>query len=101
MEKTRNVGNDLTEGSVAKKLIMFSIPLIGAYLLQSLYSMVDMLIVSRLAGTYSMSAVNIVAQVAQVVTGGHRCSLRISVRNHSDRGPVFGRRQKGRAAESH
>ena len=65
----KEIGNDLTEGSVAKKLILFSIPLIGAYLLQSLYSMVDMLIVSRLAGTYSMSGVNIVAQVAQVVTG--------------------------------
>lgn len=64
-----NFGTDLTEGSVAKKLILFSIPLIGAYLLQSLYSMVDMLIVSRLAGTYSMSGVNIVAQVGQVVTG--------------------------------
>lgn len=71
MEETQKggLGNDLTEGSVAKKLIFFSLPLIGAYLLQSLYSMVDMLIVSRLAGTYSMSAVNIVAQVAQVVTG--------------------------------
>ena len=65
----KSIGNDLTQGSVAKKLILFSIPLIGAYLLQSLYSMVDMLIVSRLAGTYSMSGVNIVAQVAQVVTG--------------------------------
>lgn len=52
-----------------KKLILFSLPLIGAYLLQSLYSMADMLIVSRLAGTCSMSAVNIVAQVGQVVTG--------------------------------
>ena len=62
-------GNNLTEGSVSKKLILFSLPLIGAYLLQSLYSMVDMLIVSYLAGTYSMSGVNIVAQVAQVVTG--------------------------------
>ena len=69
MEEVQDYGNDLTEGSVAKKLIFFSIPLIGAYLLQSLYSMVDMLIVSRLAGTYSMSAVNIVGQVAQVVTG--------------------------------
>ena len=68
-ERNREFGNDLTEGSVAQKLILFSIPLIGAYLLQSLYSTVDMLIVSRLAGTYSMSAVNIVGQVAQVVTG--------------------------------
>lgn len=69
MNKKEEFGNDLTEGSVARKLILFSIPLIGAYLLQSLYSMVDMLIVSRLAGTYSMSGVNIVAQVGQVVTG--------------------------------
>jgi len=68
-EKKKEFGNDLTEGSVAKKLILFSIPLIGAYLLQSLYSMVDMMIVSFLAGTYSMSGVNIVAQVGQVVTG--------------------------------
>lgn len=69
LEEVQQHGNDLTEGSVAQKLIFFSIPLIGAYLLQSLYSMVDMMIVSRLAGTYSMSAVNIVAQVGQVVTG--------------------------------
>lgn len=71
MEETQKngVGNDLTEGFVSTKLILFSIPLIGAYLLQSLYCMVDMLIVSRLAGTYSMSAVNIVDQVGQVVNG--------------------------------
>lgn len=62
-------GRDLTKGSVSKKLILFSLPLIGAYLLQSLYSTVDMLIVSYLAGTYSMSAVNIVGQISQVVTG--------------------------------
>ena len=44
MEEARKegLGNDLTQGSVAKQLIRFSIPLIGAYLLQSLYSMVDM-----------------------------------------------------------
>lgn len=63
------MGNDLTEGSVSKTLILFSLPFVGAYLLQSLYSIVDMLIVSYLAGTYSVSAVNIVGQVAQVVLG--------------------------------
>jgi len=70
MEETkRSVANSLTEGSVAKTLITFSIPLIGAFLLQSLYSIVDMLIVSHFAGTYSVSAVNIVGQVMQVVLG--------------------------------
>ena len=61
--------NNLTEGSVAKALIQFSIPLVGAYLLQSLYSTVDMLIVSHFAGTYSVSAVNIVGQIMHVVLG--------------------------------
>ena len=50
-DKKEQVGNNLTEGSVAKTLIAFSIPLVGAFLLQSLYSIVDMLIVSHFAGT--------------------------------------------------
>lgn len=70
MEGTKNeMGYSLIEGSVAKSMIRFSIPLIGAFLLQSLYSMVDMLIVSFFAGTYSVSAVNIVGQVMHVVLG--------------------------------
>lgn len=68
-EKKKQTGQNLTEGSVSKTLITFSLPFIGAYLLQSLYSIVDMMIVSYLAGTYSVSAVNIVGQVAQVVLG--------------------------------
>lgn len=68
-EVKENMGNDLTQGSVSKTLIRFSLPLVGAYLLQSLYSIVDMLIVSHMAGTYSASAVNIVGQISQVVLG--------------------------------
>lgn len=68
-EVKKEIGSDLTEGSVSGKLLLFSLPLIGAYLLQSLYSIVDLFIVSRFAGTYSISAVNIVGQIAQVVTG--------------------------------
>lgn len=68
-EVKKEIGSDLTEGSVSGKLLLFSLPLIGAYLLQSLYSIVDLFIVSHFAGTYSISAVNIVGQIAQVVTG--------------------------------
>lgn len=68
-EKRERTDHYLTEGSVARALVRFSIPLIGAYLLQSLYSIVDMLIVSHFAGTYSVSAVNIVGQMMQVVLG--------------------------------
>ena len=68
-DSKQTTANSLIEGSVAKTMIKFSIPLIGAFLLQSLYSMVDMLIVSFFAGTYSVSAVNIVGQVMHVVLG--------------------------------
>ena len=66
MSKTEN---KLTEGSVTKTLIVFSLPFIGSFLLQALYSVVDLLIVSHFAGTYSISGLNIVAQLTDMVLG--------------------------------
>ena len=39
---------DLTTGSVSKKLIIFALPLLFANLLQAFYSIVDMLVVGRI-----------------------------------------------------
>lgn len=61
--------NKLTEGSVTSALIRFSLPFLGAYLMQSLYSIVDLLVVSHFAGTYSISGLNIVAQITDLVLG--------------------------------
>ncbi len=66
MSKTEN---KLTEGAVTKTLIVFSLPFIGSFLLQALYSVVDLLIVSHFAGTYSISGLNIVAQLTDMVLG--------------------------------
>ena len=66
MSKTEN---KLTEGSITKTLIIFSLPFIGSFLLQALYSIVDLLIVSHFAGTYSISGLNIVAQLTDMVLG--------------------------------
>lgn len=66
MSKTEN---KLTEGSITKTLVVFSLPFIGSFLLQALYSVVDLLIVSHFAGTYSISGLNIVAQLTDMVLG--------------------------------
>lgn len=54
-----NAKGNLTQGSVLKKLWMFTLPFMGANLLQSLYSMVDLYIVGRFATTADVSAVSV------------------------------------------
>ena len=64
-----NLEHNLTEGSVIKNLILFSLPFVGSFVLQSLYCTVDLFIVSHYAGTYSISGLNIVAQITDLVLG--------------------------------
>ena len=55
--------NDLTKGSVFRKLCAFTLPFIGANLLQTLYGMVDLYIVGRFAATADVSAVSVAGTV--------------------------------------
>lgn len=55
--------NNLTQGSVFKKLFLFTLPFIGANLLQTLYGMVDLYIVGRFADTADVSAVSVAGTV--------------------------------------
>lgn len=48
---------DLTEGSILKKLLQFSIPLILSSLLQLLFNAADVVVVGRFAGNNSLAAV--------------------------------------------
>ena len=50
---------NLSEGNVAKQLVLFSLPFLASNIIQSLYSVADMLIVGRFSGTTSMSGVNL------------------------------------------
>ncbi len=50
--------NNLTEGSVPKTLIKYAIPMIATSLLQSLYSMIDLIIVGQFVGSTALSAIN-------------------------------------------
>lgn len=63
-----SIGKDLSEGNVVKQLIMFSLPFLAANVIQSLYSVADMLIVGQFSGTASISGVNIGSQVTFIIT---------------------------------
>lgn len=59
---------DLTQGSVAKELIVFSIPFVLSNLLQTLYSLVDMVIIGQFVGSAGLSAVSIGGDVLTMLT---------------------------------
>ncbi len=59
---------DLTTGSVLKQLIIFAIPVFFANLLQACYSVVDMAIIGKFAGTDAIAAVSIGGMVINLIS---------------------------------
>ena len=55
-EKMSKFENNLVEGRVAKQLILFSLPVLISNLIQTLYSVADMIIVGQFCGSASMAA---------------------------------------------
>ncbi len=64
MRKTK----DLTDGSIAKGLVRFAIPILFALFLQSLYGGVDLLVVGRFSETADVSGVSTGSLLMQTVT---------------------------------
>ncbi len=59
---------DLTEGSIKRNLIEFSIPYLLSYFLQILYGMVDLYIIGQYCGVESITAVSIGSQIMHMLT---------------------------------
>lgn len=59
---------NLTEGSVLKVIIYFSIPYLLSYFLQTLYGMADLFIIGQFNGVDSITAVSIGSQVMHMLT---------------------------------
>ena len=60
--------NNMSKGSIFKNLILFALPFLASNLVQSLYSVTDMIIVGHFAGPESMSGVNIGGQITFILT---------------------------------
>ncbi|MDR0468705.1 MAG: MATE family efflux transporter [Peptococcaceae bacterium] len=60
--------DDLSEGSVTKRLILFALPVLGSNFIQSLYTFAGMFIVGNFAGPEAMSGVSIGGQFTNTLT---------------------------------
>lgn len=59
---------DLTRGPIASVLIKLTVPFMLSNLLQTLYSMVDMIVVGQIVGSSGLSAVTISSQLIMLMT---------------------------------
>ena len=59
---------DLTQGNVVRKLLIFGIPMFAANVLTTLYSIVDMIIVGQFIGSTGISAVTTGSQFMFILT---------------------------------
>jgi len=60
--------HDLTEGNVAKKLLVFATPYMLSNLLQTVYNLVDMVVIGQFAGSIGLSAVSVGGDLIHVFT---------------------------------
>lgn len=60
--------NNLTQGSIIKTLIRFSLPLLFANIIQALYGAVDLMVIGRYCTAESVAAVSTGTQVTQIIT---------------------------------
>jgi len=63
-----NDKQNFTTGSIPKKMISFMIPVLGALILQSMYSAVDLLIVGKFGSTAGISGVSTGSGILNMVT---------------------------------
>ena len=66
--KKPKVGNDLTQGSIYKTLIVFAVPIILTNLIQQLYSMVDLMVIGQFVGSVGTVGISTGGEIADLVT---------------------------------
>lgn len=66
--KENTLSGDFTQGSIAKKLVKFMIPILGALILQAMYGAVDLLVVGQFGSDAGISGVSTGSNVINLVT---------------------------------
>ena len=67
MSNERALSGDFTQGSIAKKLVQFMIPILGALVLQAMYGAVDLLVVGQFGSEAGISGVATGSNIINVV----------------------------------
>lgn len=65
----KKISMDMTEGVIWKLLLRFAVPLMLSELVQTLYGMVDSVIVGRFCGTEALAAVGATGNVVKMLVG--------------------------------
>lgn len=60
---------DLTEGNIAKNILIFALPLVAGQLFQNLYNTVDSIVVSRCVGLTALAAVTSCTDISRLLVG--------------------------------
>ena len=68
MAEQKTMINDLTQGNVTKQLLKFSAPFMLSNVLQTLYSLVDMVVIGQYVGSVGLSAVSIGSELLMMFT---------------------------------
>lgn len=68
MPAQKSLVNDLTQGSVTPMLLRFSLPFVVSNALQTLYALVDMIVVGHFVGTAGVSAISITSALIWLLT---------------------------------
>ncbi len=66
--KQQTLIRDLTTGSVSRLLLVFAFPMLLSNLLQTVYNMVDMIVIGQFVGSVGLSAVSIGGDVLHFLT---------------------------------
>ena len=59
----------MTEGSIVKSVVLFSVPLLLSGILQLLYNAADIIVVGRFAGSESLAAVGSTGSLVNLIIG--------------------------------
>ena len=60
---------DLTQGSIAKQLLLFALPIFAGQIFQNLYNSVDSIIVGQAVGTTALAAVSASSDISMLLVG--------------------------------
>ena len=92
------IQTDLTSGSVTGKLIRYTVPLMASSLLQSVYSITDIIVAGHFIGENGISAINNASIVMNMITNiaiGLTLGGNILVSQYFGRGDDVNRRRSG------
>ena len=69
MQKKHRINPTMTEGSLAKNMLLFSLPLMASNVLQVLFNMSDIAVVGQFAGSHALGSVGSTAILVSLFTG--------------------------------